>query len=44
MIHTGEIFEVLAINTLSDQKFVASPAIADGAIYLRGQNALFCIK
>jgi outer membrane protein assembly factor BamB len=44
VIRAGENFEVLATNTLSDQKFVASPAIADGAIYLRGQNALFCIK
>jgi outer membrane protein assembly factor BamB len=44
VIRAGENFEVLATNTLSDQKFIASPAIADGAIYLRGQNALFCIK
>jgi outer membrane protein assembly factor BamB len=44
VIRAGENFEVLATNTLADQKFIASPAIADGAIYLRGQNALFCIK
>jgi outer membrane protein assembly factor BamB len=44
VIRAGENFEVLATNTLSGQKFVASPAIADGAIYLRGQKDLFCIK
>jgi outer membrane protein assembly factor BamB len=44
VIRAGENFEVLATNTLSDQKFIASPAIADGAIYLRGQSTLFCIK
>jgi outer membrane protein assembly factor BamB len=44
VIRTGEKFEVLATNTLSDQKFVASPAIAGGAIYLRGQSTLFCIR
>jgi outer membrane protein assembly factor BamB len=44
VIRAGETFEVLATNTLSDQKFIASPAIANGAIYLRGQNSLFCIQ
>jgi hypothetical protein len=36
--------EVLATNTLTDQFFIASPAIADERIYLRGQNTLYCIK
>jgi len=40
----GENFEVLATNTLEDQVFLASPAILDGEIYLRGQNTLFCIR
>jgi outer membrane protein assembly factor BamB len=44
VIQAGEKFEVLATNTLVDQQFIASPAIAGGAIYLRGQNTLFCIK
>lgn len=44
VIRAGETFEVLATNTLSDEQFIASPAIADGAIYLRGQSTLFCIK
>jgi hypothetical protein len=37
-------FEVLATNTLQDQVFIATPAIVDGKIYLRGQNTLFCIR
>jgi len=40
----GETFEVLATNTLADQVFIATPAILDGEIYLRGQNTLFCIR
>ena len=35
---------VLATNTLADQVFIATPAIMDGAIYLRGQNTLFSIR
>jgi outer membrane protein assembly factor BamB len=44
VLRMGEKFEVLATNTLADQMFVATPAIMDGAIYLRGQNTLFCIR
>jgi outer membrane protein assembly factor BamB len=44
VVKAGEKFEVLATNTMSDQVFIASPAVVDGAMYLRGQNTLFCIK
>ena len=44
VVRMGEKFEVLATNTLQDQMFIASPAIVDGEIYLRGQNTLFCIR
>ena len=44
VLKMGEKFEVLATNTLTDQVFIASPAIVDGEIYLRGQNTLFCIR
>jgi outer membrane protein assembly factor BamB len=44
VLKLGEKFEVLATNTLTDQVFIASPVIADGEIYLRGQNTLFCIR
>lgn len=44
VVKMGEKYEVLATNTLADQMFIGTPAIADGEIYLRGQNTLFCIK
>jgi hypothetical protein len=39
----GEKFEVVATNTLADQVFIATPVIAAGELFLRGQNTLFCI-
>ena len=44
VLKMGEKLEVLATNTLTDQVFIASPVIAGGEIYLRGQNTLFCIS
>ena len=44
VVRMGEKYEVLATNTLTDQTFIATPAILDGEIYLRGQNTLFCIR
>lgn len=44
VVKMGEKFEVLATNTLADQFFVSTPAIADGEMFLRGQNTLFCIS
>lgn len=44
VVRMGETFEVLSTNTLKDQVFISSPAIADGEIFLRGQNTLFCIR
>lgn len=44
VVKLGEKFEVLATNTLADQMFIATPAIANGSIYLRGQKTLFCIR
>jgi outer membrane protein assembly factor BamB len=44
VVKMGETFEVLATNMLEGQMFVATPAIVDNEIYLRGQNTLFCIR
>lgn len=44
VVKMGETYEVLATNTLKDQMFIATPAIAEGSIYLRGQGALYCIR
>ncbi len=43
VLRLGDRFEVLATNTLADQSFIASPVIADGAIYLRSRTHLFRI-
>ena len=43
VVKMGEKFEVLATNTLTDQVFIATPVIANGDLFLRGQNKLFCI-
>lgn len=44
VLKMGEKFEVLATNTMTDQIFIATPAIYGGEIFLRGQNTLFCIS
>ena len=44
VVKMGEKFEILATNTLDGQFFVATPAVIDGKIYLRGQNTLFAIE
>ena len=41
---TLQVFEVLATNTMTDQVFIATPAIAGGEIFLRSKTTLFCIK
>ncbi len=35
-------FERLAENHLDDA-FIASPAVSDGKLYLRGRKALYCL-
>ncbi len=44
VLRMGEKFEVIATNTLEDQVFIATPVIAGGEMFLRGQNHLFCIS
>ncbi len=44
VLKLGTAYEVLATNTLSGQMFIASPAVAEGDLYLRGQNTLCCIR
>jgi outer membrane protein assembly factor BamB len=41
-VKPGETLEILAKNRLSDQ-FTASPAIANGRIYLRGFEHLYAV-
>ena len=44
VLRMGEKFEVLATNTMTDEMFIATPAIMGGEIFLRGRNTLYCIK
>jgi outer membrane protein assembly factor BamB len=44
VLRMGEKFEVLATNTMPNQIFIATPAIAGGEIYLRSQSRLYCIQ
>ena len=44
VVKMGEKYEVLSVNTLTDQMFIATPAITGGSIYLRSQEALYCIR
>ncbi len=44
VVKMGEKFEVIATNVLSDESFIATPAIVGGDIYLRGQNSIYCIR
>ena len=44
VLKMGEKFEMIATNHLTDQIFIATPVIAAGELYLRGQNTLFCIS
>ena len=41
VLKAGGEWEILAVNKLDDECF-ATPAIADGRIYLRTQSALYC--
>jgi outer membrane protein assembly factor BamB len=43
VVGMGDRFEVLAVNTLEDQSFIASPVIVEGDIYLRSRTHLFRI-
>jgi outer membrane protein assembly factor BamB len=42
VVAAAEQFKKLADNRLDDE-FVASPAVSDGKLYLRGRKALYCL-
>ncbi len=44
VLKMGEKFEVLARNSMGDEMFIATPAVADNSMYLRGRNTLYCIR
>jgi outer membrane protein assembly factor BamB len=44
VVKMGDTFEVVATNTIPDQMFIATPAIMEGWIYLRGPGTLYGIR
>jgi outer membrane protein assembly factor BamB len=44
VVRMGEKFEVLAVNTMTDQSFISTPAIVEGDIFLRSRTHLFRIS
>jgi outer membrane protein assembly factor BamB len=44
VLRMGEKYEVIATNTMEDEFFVATPVIAQGEIFLRGKNTLYCVS
>ncbi len=43
VVAMGTEYEVLAVNTIKDEFFVASPVVVDGGILLRGRSRLYAI-
>ncbi len=43
VLRLGDTFDVLATNRMTDQSFISSPIVADGALYLRSRTHLFKI-
>jgi outer membrane protein assembly factor BamB len=43
ILEAGPEFKVLAKNSIGEM-FWSTPAVSDGAIYLRGVDHLFCVK
>lgn len=44
VVKTGNQFDVLATNTLTDQSFIASPIAIGNDLYLRSRTHLFRIS
>ncbi len=44
VLKMGKEFEVLTVNKMGDEVFIASPVIVDGRLYLRSEDELFCIS
>jgi outer membrane protein assembly factor BamB len=43
VVRMGDAFEVIATNSMPDEFFIATPAVALGEMFLRGRNTLYCI-
>ena len=43
VLKMGEEYEVVAVNSMPDHFFISSPVIVDNQLFLRSQDALYCI-
>ncbi|HEY1186009.1 MAG TPA: hypothetical protein VGE74_00070 [Gemmata sp.] len=43
VLKAGSEFEVVRVNKLARDMFWATPAAADGALFIRGVDALYCV-
>lgn len=44
VVKMGAKFEVLATNKVSDEMFIATPAVAGNTLYVRGSNTLYAFR
>lgn len=44
IVKMGEKFEIMKVNTIEDEFFIATPVVAEGQLFLRGRNQLYCIS
>lgn len=44
VLKMGEEYNVVAVNSMPDHFFVSSPVIVDNQLFLRSQDALYCIS
>jgi outer membrane protein assembly factor BamB len=44
VVKMSDKFELVSNNKMGDEFFIATPAIADGEIYIRGRNMLYCVR
>jgi outer membrane protein assembly factor BamB len=44
VLQAGPKFRLLRKNSFPDEMFMATPAIANGSLYLRGRDYLYCIR
>ena len=44
VLKMGEEYEVVAVNSMPDHFFISSPVIVDNQLFLRSQDALYCIS
>ena len=44
VVAMGTGYKPLAVNSMGDEFFIATPAVSDGELFLRGRTTLYCIS